>query len=75
MATNEGATTVEKKPPKEIVRCLQICRTPGALCTDAQGAPCSYRNPAAKSFQCILALIGDSADALAAAYLKGGRGL
>lgn len=66
---------IEKKPPAEIVRCLRICRSPGKLCTDAQGVPCSYRNPNAKSFECILRLIGDSADALAAAYLKGGRGL
>lgn len=75
MATNEGATTVEKKPPQEVARCLKICRTLGSLCTDAHGVTCSYRNPAAKSYKCVLELIGDSADALEAALKQIGGGL
>lgn len=62
--------------PKEIIRCLRICRSTAENCTDDDGHKCSYWDSLQFSMErvpyCMDLLIGDAADALAAIYLKKG---
>lgn len=57
------------KNPEEIVRCLRICKT--GECVDQEGIRCSYEigsEHIASMLSCKYSLLGDAADALAAAY-------
>lgn len=57
------------KNPEEIVRCLRICQA--GECVDQEGIRCSYERGSertASMLSCEYSLLGDAADALAAAY-------
>lgn len=66
------------RSPQEIIRCLRICRSVGIGCLDGCGKRCSYYkiletgDPVAGGHccSCVRCLMGDAADALAAAYRK-----